>query len=62
MFIKHFKNFYVWGDYLKMTYFEANSSNVYLHNSIMQHLFGCIRKKFWFFSTYKWNIPTIFPR
>ncbi len=46
MFIKHFKNFYVWGDYLKMTYFEANSSNVYLHNSIMQHLFGCIRKKF----------------
>jgi hypothetical protein len=38
--IKHYKDFYFWGDPLNLTYFEGGSLNIYLHNNMFQHLFG----------------------
>jgi len=36
----HYKKYYFCGDYLNVTYFGGESLNVYLHYSIMQHLFN----------------------
>jgi len=47
--IKHYKEFYFWGDPLNMTYFEGGYLNIYLHNNMFQHLFGSNL----FFSTFK---------